>query len=70
METEEALLLVRTLLLLLDTTDDEFPNGAGSPLAGDCSICTGGRIVFGTLADDTDEEVLPVLLLPAPDVDV
>lgn len=67
METEA--LLVRTLALLLamlDTTD-EFPNGAGSPLAGDCSICTGGRIVFGTLAD-TDEEVL--LLLAALDVDV
>lgn len=72
METDALLvMLVRTLLLLelllaiLDTID-ELPNGAGSPLAGDCSICTGGRIVVGTLAD-TDEEVL---LLVALDVDV
>lgn len=68
METEALLvMLVRTPLLLelllamLDTTD-ELPNGAGSPLAGDCRICTGGRIVLGTLAD-TDEEVLLLLLL-------
>lgn len=73
METEALLvMLVRTLLLLFELllamldTIDELANGAGSPLAGDCSICTGGRIVLGTLAD-TDEEVL---LLVALDVDV
>lgn len=55
METEALLVM---LLELLDTAD-ELPNGAGSPLAGDCRICTGGRIVvLDTLAGGTDEEVL------------
>lgn len=61
-------LLLELLLAMLDTTD-ELPNGAGNPLAGDCRICTGGRIVLGTLAD-TDEEVLLLLLLVALDVGV
>lgn len=73
METEALLvmlvripLLLELLLAMLDTTD-ELPNGAGRPLAGDCRICTGGRIVLGTLAD-TEEEVL--LLLVALDVGI
>lgn len=61
-ETEVVLvMLVSTLLLvllLLADAADELPNGAGNPLAGDCRICTGGRMVAGALAADTDEEML------------
>lgn len=61
METEALLVKVVCPPLLLEAmldATDELPNGAGNPLAGDCSICTGGRIALGALADGTDEEVL------------
>lgn len=47
------------VLLAVGVADDEeavtatLPNGAGSPLAGDCRICTGARTVIGALADVT-----------------
>lgn len=65
-ETEVVLvMLVSTLLLvllLLADAVDELPNGAGSPLAGDCRICTGGRMVAGALAVADVEMLLGALL--------
>lgn len=68
-ETEVVLvMLVSTLLLvllLLADAADELPNGAGSPLAGDCRICTGGRMVAGALAVADEEMLLGAALLEA-----
>lgn len=70
-ETEVVLvMLVSTLLLLLvlllaATAVDELPNGAGSPLAGDCRIWTGGRMVAGALAATELEMLLGGALLDA-----
>lgn len=66
-ETEVVLvMLVSTLLLVLlllaDAADELLPNGAGSPLAGDCRICTGGRMVAGALAVADEEMLLGALL--------
>lgn len=40
------------VLLAVGVAEEEatLPNGAGSPLAGDCRICTGARTVAGALA--------------------
>lgn len=68
-ETEVVLvMLVSTLLLvllLLADVADELPNAAGSPLAGDCRICTGGRMVAGALAVADEEMLLGAALLEA-----
>lgn len=37
-----------------------FPNGAGSPFAGDCRICTGARTVVGALAVTVEAVLLTV----------
>lgn len=64
MEAEVTLLLLEGMLLaMLDTTEALPPKGAGSPLAGDCRICTGGRTALGRLVDTDDEEVLLLVAL-------
>lgn len=61
---DKALLFPELVAFEVAIEGTQFPNGAGNPLAGDCSICTGGgRMGAGALVMTDDDRVLPLIVV-------